>query len=441
MGRSVVRLWPRGGLWRHADFLKLWSAQTISQFGSQVSGLAIPLTAILILDASAFEVSVLAMVEFAPFLLFTLPAGVWVDRLPRRPILAVADLGRAAALVSIPVAYALDALTLWQLFVAGFAVGTLTVFFDVSYQSYLPSLVGRGQLMDGNSKLEVSRTGAQMAGPGVAGLLIGALKAPYAILVDAISFLGSAAFLFAIGSREEVPAPTEKPSMRRELWEGLTYLVRHPYWRPIAITTATSNFCSNVAFTIFLVYAVRRLDLTPGVIGLTFTLGSIGALAGALAAQRVSRRLGIGPTMLGAALVFGPATLLVPLAPPSFPVPLLVVSGALSGFGIVLYNVTGLSFQQAITPERMLGRLNASRRFVVWGTIPLGQLASGGLASWIGLRPTLFAGAIGACFTFLPIAFSPLRRVRTEADVPEPLRLAGDGILLPAPVPVPTSDA
>ena len=177
-----MRIWPKGGLWRHSDFLKLWSAETISQVGSQVTGLALPLVAIITLDVSAFEVALLGVIEFAPFILISLPAGVWVDRLPRRPILIVGDLGRAALLATIPIAYAVDALTIWQLYVVGFLFGVLTVFFDVAYQSYLPALVERDQLVDGNSKLEISRSGAQLAGPALAGVLIQALKAPLAIL-------------------------------------------------------------------------------------------------------------------------------------------------------------------------------------------------------------------------------------------------------------------
>ena len=179
-------IWPKGGLWRHSDFLKLWSAETISQVGSQVTGLALPLVAIITLDVSAFEVALLGVIEFAPFILVSLPAGVWVDRLPRRPILIVGDFGRAALLATVPIAYVLDALTIWQLYAVGFLFGVLTVFFDVAYQSYLPSLVERDQLVDGNSKLEISRSGAQLAGPALAGLLIQVLKAPVAILVDAM---------------------------------------------------------------------------------------------------------------------------------------------------------------------------------------------------------------------------------------------------------------
>ena len=318
-----MRLWPRTGLWRHPDFLKLWTAETISQFGTQVSGLALPFVAIVVLDASAFAVAALGTVEFLPFLLFTLPAGVWVDRLRRRMILIVADYGRAALLLSVPIAYAFDALTLPQLFVVGFLVGTFTVFFDVAYQSYLPSLVEREQIIEGNSKLEVSRTIAQISGPGVAGGLIGLITAPYAVLVDAISFFASGAFLTGIRKQEEKPAVPEgaKPRMRTELWEGLKYVVRHPLLRPQAICTGTSNFFSNVMFSIFLVYAVRTLELSAAEIGIIFTLGSLGGLVGALVSQRVSKRFGVGRTTIAMTFIFGTAGFLVPLAPLGLPVP------------------------------------------------------------------------------------------------------------------------
>jgi MFS family permease len=415
--RSLV---PRGGLWRHGDFLKLWSAETISQFGTQVSLLALPFIAITILDASAFAVAALGTVEFLPFLLFTLPAGVWVDRLPRRMILIVSDYGRAALLFSVPLAYAFDALTLAQLYVVGFLVGTFTVFFDVAYQSYLPSLVQRDQIIEGNSKLEVSRNVSQITGPGIAGGLIGLITAPYAVLLDAVSFVASGAFLSAIRKQEEKPAPVEgaKPRMRTELWEGLQYVVRHPLLRPQALCTGTSNFFSNVTFSIFLVYAVRTLDLSAEEVGLIFTLGGPGGLLGALVSQRLTRRFGVGPTTVAMTLLFGGAGFLVPLAPQSFPHPFLVASGLIFGFSVVVYNITQVSLRQAITPERIQGRMNAVMRFLVWGTIPLGSLTGGALASTIGLRETLFVGAVGGLVSGLPIILS--RAQRTLGQIPEP---------------------
>jgi MFS family permease len=420
MARSLKSLWPRGDLWRHPDFLKLWSAQTISQFGSAITGLALPLAAILVLHASAFQVALLTTIDFLPFLLFSLPAGVWVDRLPRRPILIAGDLGRAAALVSIPAAAAFGALTIGQLYVVGFITGTLTVFFDVAYQSYLPSLVEREQLGDANGKLEVSRSGAQLAGPGLAGLLVGAVTAPYAIVVDAVSFLGSAAFVGAIRRGEPVgEPPVERPRMRREIAEGLRYVLGHPYLRPSMAYVAIANFSSNLLFSIFLVYAVRELRLSVTTIGLVFSLSNLGFLVGAVIANRLSLLLGIGRTMVGSAAIGGSALLLIPLAPRSLAVPFIVIAIAVTGGCGVIYNVTGISLMQAITPDRLLGRMNASRRFVVWGVIPLGGLAGGALASQIGLRPTIWVGAIGVSVAFVPLLFSPVRGlVRLPEEAP-----------------------
>jgi MFS family permease len=410
MARRLI-LWPRGGLWGHPDFLKLWSSQTISQFGTQISQLALPLAAVLVLDASAFEVALLGTVEFLPFLLFALPAGVWVDRLRRRPILVLADVGRGLALATIPLVYAFDALTIWQLYVVGFVVGTLTVFFDVAYQSYLPSLVSRDQLVDGNSKLEVSRSAAQLAGPGVAGVLVGWLSAPVAILFDAASFAGSAAFIFGIRLREPEPEKDEQRSMRRELGEGLRYLLGHRYWRPVAGTVALSNFFGALAFSVFVVYAVRELGMSAAAIGLVFALGNVGWLLGALAATRLQEALGVGKSVVGSTLVFAPGILLVALAPAGFPYPLLVAGLVVMGFGAVVFNVTVISFQQAVTPERMLGRLNASRRFIVWGVIPLGTTIGGVIGSKVGLQATLWVGAVGSALACLPVLLSPVRSI------------------------------
>jgi MFS family permease len=409
--------WPRGGLWRHPDFLHLWGSQTVSQLGSQVSFLALPLAAVLVVDASAFQVALLGTAVMAPWLLFALPAGVWVDRVSRRPILVVADLGRAAVLASVPVAYAFGALTMAQLYVAAFAAGTLTVFFDVAYQSYLPALVERSQLVDGNAKLEVSRAGASVAGPGLGGALVGAVTAPYAVAVDAASFLASALLLFRIRAPESPPAREVRGSVRAELVDGLRYVFGDARWRSLMGYVASVNFFFTVAESIFIVYAVRVLGLSAPLIGLVFTLSNLGGIVGALVVSRVSHRLGVGRTLVVSGFLGGPPLLLVPLAPASFPIPFLVVGWLFLSFGVVMYNVTAVSLIQALTPERLLGRMNASRRLVVWGTIPIGSVVGGALASTIGLRETIFVGAIGASFSFLFLYFSPLRTIH---EMPEP---------------------
>ncbi len=409
---AVVR-----SLWRHPDFLKLWSAETISQFGSQVTGLALPLVAILTLQASAFEVGLLTAIEFLPFLIVGLPAGVWVDRLRRRPILIAGDLGRAAALGSIPLAYVLGVLSIAQLYVVAFVVGVLTVFFDVAYQSYLPSLVDRSQLVEGNSKLEVSRSGAGVLGPGIAGALIELFRAPLAIALDALSFVLSGLFVLLIRRQEPVPvramtADGSRAGMRAQIAEGLRYVLGHPLLRHIAATTATSNLFSIMAQAVLLVYAVRELGLEPGTIGLIFSLGALGFLGGAVLTAPITRRVGLGRAIVGSIFFSGFALLLVPLAPRDNPVPLLVAAQAIVGFGVPIYNINQVSLRQAITPERMQGRMNATMRFVVWGVFPIGALIGGVLGTTIGLQPTLWVSAIGATFAFLPVFFSQVRSLR-----------------------------
>jgi MFS family permease len=413
-------LWPTGGLWRHPDFLKLWSAETVSRFGSEISGLALPLVAVLVLRATAFEVSALVVIEFLPFVLFALPAGVWVDRLRRRPILVIADLGRAVLLGSIPVAHFLGTLHLGQLYAVGFLVGICTVFFDVSYQSYLPSLVARDRLVEGNSKLEISRSASQLGGPGAAGGLISAVGAPVAIVLDAVSFVVSAFFLFGIRKTEVLPekeAGAPRPSMFKEAKEGLSYVLGNRYLRAISICTGTSNLFWSLGGAILIVYAVRELHMSAGLIGLVFSIANVGPLLAALTTNKVFERIGVGRTILFTSMLFSGAALFYPLAPQSFPVPFFVAGGIIGGYAAVAYNITQVSFRQAICPERMQGRMNAVIRFLVWGTLPVGALSGGAIGSLVGLRAALWVGAIGALLSFLPILLSPVRSIQT---MPEP---------------------
>ena len=412
--------WPEGGLWRHPDFLELWSAETVSQFGTQISLLALPLVAIDVLHVSAFKVATLTTVEFLPFLLVSLPAGVWVDRLPRRPILIAGDLARAGLLASIPIAYWMDVLTIWQLYGVGFLFGIATVFFDVAYQSYLPSLVERRQIPDGNAKLEISRSSAQLGGPGLAGLLVGWLRAPAAILFDAVSFLGSAMFILSIRKTEASQAErAPRRKMRTELREGLSYVLRHPYLKNIAACTAIFNFFGLMGYAILLVYARRKLDLSPQAIGLAFTLSNFGPLLAALTANKIFARFGVGRTIIASSILGGPMFLAIPFAPHGHAALFVLVPAILvGGFMGVIYNIAQVSLRQAITPERIQGRMNSVMRFIVWGAIPLGSFAGGINASLIGLKATLIVSGVGCSLAFLPVLFSPVRSVR---EMPEPL--------------------
>jgi MFS family permease len=420
----VRSLWPKGGLWRHGDFLKLWSAETISAFGSTVDDIAFPLVAILVLDASAFEVAALGTVLFLPFILFTLPAGVWVDRLPRRPVLIVGDFGRAALYATVPIAYVADVLTLWQLYVVGFLVGVFQVFFDVAYQSYLPSLVDRDQIIEGNSKLQVSQSAAQISGPGLGGILVELLTAPYAVLVDALSFIASGIFILGIRKPEEAPerattADGTKTSFWADVKEGLAFVFGNPNLRAQAGCTGTSNFFFSLAFAVFLVFAVRELGLSPGAIGVVFSVGAAGSFVAALTAMRISRRFGIGPTTIAVTMLQGPAVLAMAFAPVGTEaLAVLIPAQLVLGYMLVTYNIVQVSYRQAICPARLQGRMNSAMRFLVWGTIPLGTLAGGALATWIGLREAIVVGALGSGLSFLWILLSPQRHLR---DMPDPI--------------------
>jgi MFS family permease len=408
------------GLWRHADFLKLWAGQTVSVFGDQVGLLALPFLAVLTLQANAAQMGILGAAERAPFLLVGLLAGVWVDRLRRRPILIAADAGRALLFGSIPLAALLGWLTMPYLYLVAFLVGVLTVFFDVAYQSYLPVLVSREQLVEGNSKLEISNSVSMIAGPGLAGALVQLITAPLAILVDAVSFVVSVASLSLIRAPEPAPAArAERGSIRGEIGEGLQVVLGNRLLRAIAGCTGTSNLFGNVTFAVYVLYATRELGLSPAAIGLIFAALGPGSLLGALLAGGLARRFGLGATIVGSIAFGGAMGLLVPLTGwlPRLAAPLLVVAWFCWGFAGPVYNINQVSLRQAITPDRLLGRMNATMRFLVWGTMPIGALLGGFLGVTIGLRPTLVVGAVGSLLAFLWVFFSPVRALREQ---PEP---------------------
>lgn len=407
------------GLWRHREFMWLWGSQTVSQFGTQVSLLAIPLTAAVTLDASAGQMGIVTAAETAPFLLFGLFAGAIVDRVRRRPILIWTDIGRALLLALIPLAWALDVLRIELLIAVGFLVGVMNVFFDVSYQSYLPGLVERRHLVEGNSKLETSRAGAQIAGPGIAGGLIQVLTAPVAIVVDAVSFIISGILLGFI--RKEEPEPVPRPadrSMFSEIGEGVSFIARHRLLMPIAGCTATSNFFSGMVVALLVLYLTSDLDLSAGLIGLIFAAGSVGFMLGALTASRVASRIGLGPTITLSIALSGAGFWLIPLAggPRLVTIGMLVLALFVFSAGGAVYNINQVSLRQTITPDHLLGRMNATMRFLVWGVLPLGNLAGGVLGELIGLRATLFVGVAGATLAVLWPLLSDVGRLKEHPE-------------------------
>jgi MFS family permease len=411
---------PTAGLASQPDFLRLWTGQSISELGSQVSQLAIPWVAAFALHANPLEFSLLGVAGFLPFILFALPAGVWVDQLRRRQVLIVADAARALLLALVTLLWAIGALRIWHLLALQFVVGVFTVFFDVAYQSYLPSLVDRKQLVEGNSKLQLTSSIAQVAGPSMSGGLIAAVTAPYAVLVDAASFVASAVFMLGIRHREEIPERTpgaRRPAMWPEAKEGLRWVAGNPHLRAIAGCTATFNFFNTLLFAIFILYAGRQLHLSAVEVGAVFGVGSLGSVAGALYAGRLQKQLGVGRAIVAGAFVSSIAGLAVPLAPRSFPLPVLMGGQLVFGFAVVAYNIAQVSYRQAITPERLQGRMNAAMRWVVWGTMPLGDIVGGSIGQWAGLRTALWVGALGSVPAFL---FVLLSSVRSIVEIPDP---------------------
>ncbi|HEX2913445.1 MAG TPA: MFS transporter [Chloroflexia bacterium] len=410
------------GLWQHPDFLKLWAGETVSLFGSQVTLLALPLTAVLVLDASPSEMGLLGAVEFLPFLVLSLFAGVWVDRLRRRPILISADFGRAILLASVPLAAAFNFLSMPYLYVVALLTGVLTVFFDVAYQSYLPSLVERQQLVEGNGKLEVSRSVAQIAGPGVAGTLVQLVTAPIAIAVDAVSFLLSALFLSFIKKAEppKVKTSDKKTSIWKEIGEGLGVVLGNRVLRSIAGCTSTSNLFGNILQAVFTIYVIRELKLNAATLGLVLGVGSIGALLGALSSGWLARRLGLGRTIVISSGIFGVGNIffVVTGGAPNLAIPLLIAGYFISSFSNPVYNINQVSLRQAITPHHLQGRMNASMRFMVWGTMPIGSIIGGLLGDAIGLWGTIVVGTVGSFLAVLWVFFSPVRALQSQ---PEPV--------------------
>ncbi len=400
-------------LWKHPDFLRLWTGETISLLGTQVTLLALPTLAILLLHADPFSVGVLVSLQWLAFLFLGPVAGVLVDRLPRRRIMIIADLGRLVALGSIPLAFALFARTLFQLYVVAGVVSILTVFFDVAYQAYLPALIDRPALLEGNAKLTVGEGAAQIGGPALGGLLIQWIGAATAITADACSYLASALLLVSIRKQDpQLPADAHgrKSSIFTEVREGATMVFQHPLLRTIALANTIQSLGASVAEAVILIFAYRSLHLSPGLVGIAIAVGSIGDLLGTVVVSRATRKLGVGPTLGLSSLLGACSYLLIPLGLFGFPAAAIAVWRLLYGLHISTYNINQVSLRQMITPDRFQGRMNATIRTTSYGVLGIGPLIGGLLGTSVGLVPTIL---LGGCIYVAGTALLLTKSMRT----------------------------
>ena len=399
-------------LWRHREFRKFWAGSAISDVGSQVTALAVPLIAVLTLDATPWQMGLLSAAGGAPILLVGLFAGVWVDRVRRRPVMIATDLGRAALLLIVPLAAVAGALRIEILYAVLLLSGALTVLFDVAHLSFVPSLVTPDRLVEGNSKLESTSAAAQVAGPSVGGVLVSLLTAPFALLVDALSFLISAAFI--AGTLVDEAAPETRggrASVFQEITEGIRVVVNDRVLRALASASATTILFGHMFLAVYVLYMTRVLGLSAMGVGLVFATGGVGSLAGSVVAERVARRFGPGPAMIGAQISFGLTGMFVPLAVlvPSWALPMIVASEFAQWMAILVYYVNAISVRQAITPDRLLGRVNATMRFLAGGANPIGAVIGGALGGVLGVPLTLVVASFGMLLGFLWLLLSPVR--------------------------------
>ena len=402
-------------LWRNQDFLKLWTGQTISVFGSQITALALPLTAVLTLQATSAQMGMLRATHSASAMLAALFAGVWADRLRRRPILIGTDLGFAVLAGSIPVAAFLGLLRIEQLYLVQFFSGVLAEFSVVTHMAFLPSLAERHQLVEANSKLQTTNSAATIAGPGLAGVLTQLITAPMAIIIDAISFLISALFIRLIRAPELTPEPSaNRRSVRAEIGVGLRFVFGNPTLRPLAESIAIHFLFNGLIYSVFILYASRELKIDSALLGVIFAALGLGFFTGALAAARSARRYGVGPTMLGGTFTTAVAALLIPLANGPFPVKVAMLATALflQAFGIQINGINLVSLRQAMTPTQLQGRMNGAFRFLNLIAVTIGALLAGVFSGVIGLRVTLAVGACGLFIPFLRLFFSPARNIQ-----------------------------
>ncbi|SCG64109.1 MFS transporter [Micromonospora inositola] len=412
---------PRGGLFRHRDFRLLWTGQTVSSVGSNVTTVALPLVALAVLDATTFQVAVLTAAAWLPWLLVGLPAGAWVDRLRRRPVMIVCDLVSAVLFLSVPVAAVLGVLTIGQLLAVALGAGLARVFFETADQAYLPTLLRPEEVPEGNAKLHATQTASYVVGPGLAGLVAQLAGAVTALLLDALSFLVSAACLWRIRAVERrTPRLDGPPSLRREVAAGIRFVARDPYLRVMTVFGAASNIGLTGYQAVLVVFLVRSAGLPPGLVGLLIGLASLGGIVGATVATTVARRVGTARAMLLAALGTGPPALLIPLAGPGSGVLWLLLGGVVVSLAVAVGNVVKGSFRQTYTPQALLGRVTVSMQLLNYGTIPLAAVLAGALGAAYGPGRAIWVMTGWLAVTPLILLVGPLRRRRDLPGAPEP---------------------
>jgi MFS family permease len=405
-------------LLRQPEFLKLWAATSISQVGDQITYLALPLVAVLTLDASPLEMGLLTAAELVPALLFSLMAGVWIERSQRRRhLMIVADIARAALLASVPLAAAFDLLTFPQLYAVGFAAGTCAVLFDVSWSTLFIAVVPRRDVVEANSKLSLSRAVSFVTGPSLAGFLVQLLTGPLTLLLDAFSFLGSALFLGRIRVQEP-PVERDGNGVFRSIWDGFRFVLGDDVIRPELLCAATVNLFNYVFHAIFVLYATKELGVSPGTLGVALGVGAIGGILGALVAPRLERTVGLGASVVIGSVLFPAPLILIPIASGTELQLGLMLGTAefLSAVGVMIFDVTAASMHFMRTPDRIRARMSATFKFVNYGIRPIGALLGGVLGTAIGLQTTLWIGVIGALAGVIWLIFSPIPRLRTVAE-------------------------
>ncbi len=405
----------RRGVFQVRSYRMLWVATTISVFGSHITEVAMPLLAVNTLDATSLEAGVIRASSQLPSLLFGLLIGVWVDRLRKRPLLIGADLIRGALLMSIPVAALWDRLNVPLLCVVGFGVGTLRLVYDIAESALVPHMVPRDQLVEANARMEVSYTSAQTGGPAIAGVLVGLFTAPFAIFVDALSYFGSALFVRRVDTVEPAIAPSPSGSIRTEIREGLDFTVHHTILRPILVTMTVVSFFGHMFLTVYVLYMKRDLGLSDVTVGLVFAAGGAGALIGALITEPLSRRFGVGPTMVAGQLFFGVTGLLIPLAVvvPDHALALVFAAEFLAYLGEMPFFLNAMTLLQSQSPDALRGRVVSTRKFVSWGVQPFGSIAGGILGGLITVPLTLVVGEIGILAAAIYLLRNPIRALRT----------------------------